>query len=33
LQQRWSGTTMITDINSKDRLVQQTFAAYLYDAL
>jgi len=24
---------MITDINSEDRLVQQTFAAYLHDAL
>src|SRR5713101_4247382 len=26
-------TTMITDINSEDRLVQQTFAEYLHDAL
>jgi len=26
-------TAMITDINSEDRLVQQTFATYLYDAL
>jgi len=24
---------MITDINSKDRLAQQTFATYLHDAL
>src|SRR5712691_5107104 len=28
-----NGTTMITDINSEDRLVQQTFAEYLHDVL
>jgi hypothetical protein len=30
---RQNGTTMITDINGNDRLVQQTFAEYLHDAL
>src|SRR5256712_5982359 len=28
-----NGATIITDINSEDRLVQQTFAEYLHDAL
>jgi len=30
---KWNGTAMITDIHSEDRLVQQTFAEYLHDAL
>ena len=30
---RQNGATMITDINSEDRLVQQIFAEHLHDAL